>query len=146
MKLFIKPVLLAACALVFMAVPQPQPAFAADAPIIIRDTEIENIFKEWMTPLLEAAGIDKNGVHLIIVQSPQINAFVAGGANIFIYTGNVSVCDKSFFNFCFPQRRFPSGEVRSNIKLFEYGIGESFIFQRFHGIQIGGLPALDANR
>ncbi len=87
MKLFIKPVMLAVCALVFMAVPGPQPASAADAPIIIRDTEIENTFKEWMTPLLEAAGIDKNGVHLIIVQSPQINAFVAGGANIFIYTG-----------------------------------------------------------
>jgi predicted Zn-dependent protease len=63
------------------------PLRAADAPIIIRDTEIEDTFKEWMEPLLAAAGLNKESVNLIIVQSPQINAFVAGGANIFIYTG-----------------------------------------------------------
>ncbi len=63
------------------------PVRAADAPVIIRDTEIEDTFKEWMDPLLQAAGLDKDGVNLIIVQSPQINAFVAGGANVFIYTG-----------------------------------------------------------
>lgn len=63
------------------------PTRAADAPIIIRDTEIEKTFKGWLAPLLKSAGMDKNSVNLIIVQSPQINAFVAGGANIFIYTG-----------------------------------------------------------
>src|SRR5262245_59417786 len=68
-------------------------ARAEDAPIIIRDTEIEETFKEWMSPLLQAAGLDKNSVNLIIVQSPQINAFVAGGANIFIYTGLIEKTD-----------------------------------------------------
>lgn len=63
------------------------PVRAAEAPIIIRDTEIEEIFKGWLAPLLKAAEIDKDGVKIVIVQSPQINAFVAGGANIFIYTG-----------------------------------------------------------
>jgi len=57
------------------------------APIIIRDTEIEATLKEWTAPLFEAAQIDPNGVDIILVQSPQVNAFVAGGANIFIYTG-----------------------------------------------------------
>ncbi len=40
-----------------------------------------------MEPLLKAADIDKNGINLVLVQSPQINAFVAGGTNIFLYTG-----------------------------------------------------------
>ena len=57
------------------------------APIIIRDTEIESDFKEWIAPLLKAAGLGTESVNLILVQSPQINAFVAGGSNIFIYTG-----------------------------------------------------------
>ncbi len=58
-----------------------------NAPVIIRDTEIENIFKMWMEPLLEAAGMEQDSINLVLVQSPQINAFVAGGANIFVYTG-----------------------------------------------------------
>ncbi len=62
-------------------------ARAGPPPIIIRDTEIEDTLKEWLAPLLQAAGMDKNSVNLIIVQSPEINAFVAGGANIFLYTG-----------------------------------------------------------
>ena len=57
------------------------------APIIIRDTEIENIFKEWMEPLLKAADIGTENVNLVLVQSSQVNAFVAGGSNIFVYTG-----------------------------------------------------------
>lgn len=56
-------------------------------PPIVRDTEIENILTAWMLPLLQAAGIDQNNFHIILVQDPQINAFVAGGSNIFLYTG-----------------------------------------------------------
>ncbi len=63
------------------------------APIIIRDTEIENIFKEWMEPLLKSADLGKQSVNLVLVQSPQVNAFVAGGANIFIYTGLIEKTD-----------------------------------------------------
>lgn len=59
----------------------------AHAQVIIRDTEIENSFREWITPLLKAGGMGNDSVNLVLVQSPQINAFVAGGANMFIYTG-----------------------------------------------------------
>ena len=62
-------------------------AQSGNAPIIIRDTEIENILHQWLTPLAKAAGIAPKGVNLVLVQSPQLNAFVAGGANIFLYTG-----------------------------------------------------------
>lgn len=58
-----------------------------NAPIIIRDTEIENTFQEWMGDVYKSAGMDPKSVNIVLVQSPQINAFVAGGANIFFYTG-----------------------------------------------------------
>jgi len=54
---------------------------------IIRDSEIESYFKEWSAPLLKAAEIPGGSVNVILVQSPEMNAFVAGGANIFFYTG-----------------------------------------------------------
>ncbi len=69
------------------------PSRAQQAPVIIRDTEIEAIFKEWMMPLLKAAGLGENGVHLVLVQSDDINAFVAGGANLFVYTGLIDKTD-----------------------------------------------------
>lgn len=54
---------------------------------IIRDVEIETALKEWAAPLIKAAGLEKDAVNIILVQSDQVNAFVAGGPNIFIYTG-----------------------------------------------------------
>ena len=72
---------------IFAALPGTAHAQQQNAPILIRDTEIENTFKAWMAPLLEAANMAPESVKLILVQSPDVNAFVAGGANIFIYTG-----------------------------------------------------------
>lgn len=54
---------------------------------IIRDTEIENILQAWIDPILDASGLSKNQVDLALINSNEINAFVAGGANIFIYAG-----------------------------------------------------------
>lgn len=65
----------------------PAAAQTGAAPIIIRDSEIESILKGWTSPLIVAAGLDPAAVKLILVQDDQINAFVAGGANVFIYTG-----------------------------------------------------------
>jgi predicted Zn-dependent protease len=62
-------------------------AQAQKSPSVIRDTEIEAILKEWSAPLVAAAGMDAGSVNFVIVQDPQVNAFVAGGANIFLYTG-----------------------------------------------------------
>jgi len=60
---------------------------------IIRDSEIESYFKEWSAPLLKAAQIPDGGVNVILVQSNDINAFVAGGANVFFYTGLIEKTD-----------------------------------------------------
>ncbi len=59
----------------------------AQPQLIIRDAEIEDMIKTWSEPVIKAAGLSPNAVHLILVQSPELNAFVAGGQNIFIYTG-----------------------------------------------------------
>lgn len=61
----------------------------AEALTVIRDSEIESSLKEWMAPLLDAAAMREGDVKVILVGSDQINAFVAGGRNIFIYTGLV---------------------------------------------------------
>lgn len=54
---------------------------------IIRDTEIENTLKTFAAPLLEQAGVSPDSVNIVIVKSDDINAFVAGGMNIFFNTG-----------------------------------------------------------
>ncbi len=54
---------------------------------IIRDQEIEDLFKNISAPMFEKAGFRKEDINIIIVDSYGINAFVAGGKNIFINTG-----------------------------------------------------------
>lgn len=67
----------------------PQASARQDVlPTIIRDTEIENVLKEWSAPLRKSSGLGE--VNIVLVQSNDINAFVAGGANIFLYTGLIS--------------------------------------------------------
>ncbi|HLI10632.1 MAG TPA: M48 family metalloprotease [Alphaproteobacteria bacterium] len=53
----------------------------------IRDAEIESYLRAWATPVWEAAGLDPQQVSIVLVNEPVINAFVAGGLNIFIYAG-----------------------------------------------------------
>ena len=60
------------------------------APSLVRDTEIENILKEWASPIFKAANLNPKSVNIILVQSDVMNAFVAGGPNIFLYTGLIS--------------------------------------------------------
>lgn len=60
---------------------------SAHAQSIIRDTEIETYMAEWFAPIFQANNMQPSQVKIIIVQSNDINAFVAGGSNIFFYTG-----------------------------------------------------------
>ena len=54
---------------------------------LIRDAEIENTIRVFTIPIWKAAGLDPNGVEIMIVQDGTLNAFVAGGQRIFINTG-----------------------------------------------------------
>lgn len=66
----------------------PQQAAAQQGPVsLIRDAEIEDTLRTYGNPLFKSAGLDPQAVHLFIVNDPSINAYVAGGQNMFIHTG-----------------------------------------------------------
>lgn len=69
------------------------PAAAQSAPTIIRDSELEAIIRTISTPIFEAAGLTDESVHTYIVQDKSLNAFVAGGQNVFVNTGLVMAAD-----------------------------------------------------
>ncbi len=61
---------------------------------ILRDAEIERDLRAFTDPLFEAAGIDKQAVRLFLVNDKSINAFVAGGQNLFVHTGLLMAAKK----------------------------------------------------
>ena len=63
------------------------PAEAQSGFKVIRDVEIEATLHDITNPILEAAGISSGTVNLYIVQDKALNAFVAGGMNLFLNTG-----------------------------------------------------------
>lgn len=64
------------------------PALAQDRGIsFIRDTEIENTIRFYLSPIYQVAGVDASAVSINIIQEQMLNAFVAGGQRIFINTG-----------------------------------------------------------
>jgi predicted Zn-dependent protease len=54
---------------------------------LIRDAEIENTIRIYATPLFQQAGVEPSAVKIHIVNTRDINAFVAGGLNLFLMTG-----------------------------------------------------------
>jgi len=64
----------------------PVAARAQDLPLI-RDAEIEGLMRLYTGPLFDAAGLTRASVNVNLIDSPGINAFVADGQRIFIYTG-----------------------------------------------------------
>ena len=62
-------------------------AAPAQAISLIRDAETEQFLRDYSNPIFEAAGLEPSAIRIFIVNDPAINAFVAGGANIFIHTG-----------------------------------------------------------
>lgn len=53
----------------------------------IRDAEIENTVRIYATPIFEAAGFNPNDIDVFLVNDNRLNAFVAGGLNLFLNTG-----------------------------------------------------------
>lgn len=62
-------------------------ASSSMAASFLRDAEIEDTLRTMTTPILSAAGIPSDSVRIFLINAPSINAFVAGGMNIFIHTG-----------------------------------------------------------
>lgn len=70
-----------------LGAPVPASAQQSRGPIIIRDQEIENLMRDYVNPILGAAGIKKGSVQIILVQDRSFNAFVTDGRRMFINTG-----------------------------------------------------------
>ena len=76
---------LMSAALCFAPVSQ---AFAQQGGIsLIRDAETEALVKRFAEPIWRAAGIDEHAVQIHLVKDQTINAFVAGGQQLFINPG-----------------------------------------------------------
>lgn len=60
------------------------PSFAAS---IIRDAETEYVLREITFPIFNVADLGSDSVNIYIINDHSINAFVAGGQNIFVHTG-----------------------------------------------------------
>ncbi len=62
------------------------PAYA-DSLRLLRDEEIEQALKIMSRPIFDQAKLDANSIKFVLVNNPELNAFVAGGKNIFLHTG-----------------------------------------------------------
>ena len=75
-----------AAGLVIATAAAPLPA-AAQRVSLIRDAEIESTIRAYSAPVLAAAGLDAQAIRIHILGDDRLNAFVAGGRQLFINTG-----------------------------------------------------------
>jgi predicted Zn-dependent protease len=60
---------------------------------VIRDVEIEKSLRDMATPIFHAAGLNPKSIRIVIVRDPTLNAYVAGGMNIFLHTALLQATD-----------------------------------------------------
>src|SRR3989440_9197619 len=58
-------------------------------PPVIRDTESEQLLREYTRPILRAAGLEKQNIQIVIINDSSFNAFVADGRRIFVNYGAI---------------------------------------------------------
>lgn len=62
-------------------------AWPAAAATVIRDAEIESTIRTISNPIFTAARLDPDSIDVYVLRDSTLNAFVAGGQNLFINTG-----------------------------------------------------------
>ena len=66
-------------------------AFAAARPAAaqssLRDSETELLFRDISAPLITAAGLDPKATNVVLLNDPEINAFVATGQTVYLQSG-----------------------------------------------------------
>lgn len=65
----------------------------AHAVSLIRDAELEEFLNDLTDPIIESAGLYPDAVDIYVINDPSLNAFVAGGQNIFFHTGLIVTAD-----------------------------------------------------
>jgi predicted Zn-dependent protease len=82
---------------VMLGIASAPPAMAQDdqggGPSVLRDSETELLFKDVSRPLIEAAGLDPANVEVVLLNDPEINAFVDRGQTVYIQSGLLAAAD-----------------------------------------------------
>jgi len=66
----------------------PIPALTEEkGPSLLRDTETEQLLRDYSRPILRAAGLEKQNIQVTIINESVFNAFVADGHRIFVNYG-----------------------------------------------------------
>ena len=81
--------LTAVAAAIALAVAPMSPGLAQQekGPPTIRDTESEQLLREYTRPILRVAGLEKQNIQVVIINESAFNAFVADGRRIFVNYG-----------------------------------------------------------
>ena len=74
-----------ACAVATTPVAAQSPAMAGLP--IVRDSEIEQLMRDYTTPILRAAGLAQQNINVVLINDRAFNAFVIDGRRIFINVG-----------------------------------------------------------
>jgi predicted Zn-dependent protease len=87
------PRMLAGALAAWMALASTLPAFAQSQQrprmSFIRDAEIEQVMRDYLDPLLGAAGLRKGFIRVVLVADRSFNAFVADGKRVFVNIGAI---------------------------------------------------------
>jgi len=67
----------------------PVHAQQSHGPPVLRDTETEQLLREYTRPILRVAGLEKQNIQIVIVNDGSFNAFVADGRRIFVNYGAI---------------------------------------------------------
>jgi predicted Zn-dependent protease len=79
-------------ATLLMLVMMAQPALAQS---ILRDAETEALLNEMSLPIIKAAGLSPHNVRILLVGDKSVNAFTAGGQDVFIHSGLMLAADNA---------------------------------------------------
>ena len=79
--------LVTACALAGGSVPAHAQQFKG--PPVLRDTETEQLLRDYTRPILRVAGLEKQNIQMVIINDKSFNAFVADGRRIFVNYGAI---------------------------------------------------------
>jgi len=86
-----KPLKLTALMMAAALAVAPMAAVAQEnkGPPVLRDTETEQLLREYTRPILRAAGLEKQNIQMVIINQGVFNAFVADGRRIFVNYGAI---------------------------------------------------------
>jgi predicted Zn-dependent protease len=83
--------LTAATAAAALAIAPMAPVLAQKekGPPVIRDTEAEQLLRDYTRPIMRTAGLEKQNIQVVIINDAAFNAFVADGHRIFVNYGAI---------------------------------------------------------